>query len=228
MHPVCQGFDWEYLPPASLNFHYLWSNLRQRSWLLSQSDRWHLAVFAPLPAQVHLPRLPVHPLLAALHLLCRRDHHGEHRAPASLGKRPWSCDLTCWIVIVWRLFLLSFPVPLSTNTSSFRRRVIRTEEVAPQPCVQWPEADPNLLILTTWLAAWCCQLDLAVFVMWGSEAESVFLSGVTWISSGASIVVHISWCETFGSIVPNRHRGSALIRTTRRRHLYSALSTFNI
>lgn len=37
-------------------------------------------------AQVHLSGLPVHPLLVALHLLCRSDNNGEHWAAARLGK----------------------------------------------------------------------------------------------------------------------------------------------
>lgn len=37
-------------------------------------------------AQVHLTGLPVHPLLAPLHLLCWCHHNGQHWAPACLGK----------------------------------------------------------------------------------------------------------------------------------------------
>lgn len=38
-----------------------------------------------LSLQVHIPGLPLHPLLAAVHLLLRRRHRGQHRTAAGDG-----------------------------------------------------------------------------------------------------------------------------------------------
>lgn len=65
---------------------------RQSSLLSSDTVR-HVAVMCFFfPAQVHVSRLPVHPLLVTLHLLCGGDNDGEHRTAASLGKKLESFD----------------------------------------------------------------------------------------------------------------------------------------
>lgn len=78
-------------------------------------------------AQVHVSGLPVHTLVAALHLLRWCDHHGEHRASAG----PGGCR--CWCAGPARGPGPANACPLSSsmNTSSSRRRVIGTEGAEP-------------------------------------------------------------------------------------------------
>lgn len=78
-------------------------------------------------AQVHVSRLPVHTLVVTLHLLCRCDNDGEHRAAAGPG-RCWCCsaDPEPGLDPVNGGPVLSF----SMNISSSRKRVTRTEGAA--------------------------------------------------------------------------------------------------
>lgn len=78
-------------------------------------------------AQVHVSGLPVHTLVVTLHLLCRCDNDGEHRAAAGPG-RCWCCsaDPERGLDPVNSGPALSF----SMNISSSRRRVTRTEGAA--------------------------------------------------------------------------------------------------
>lgn len=49
----------------------------------------------PLSLQVHVPGLPLHPLLAALHILLGRRDRGEHRTAAGHGTCTLTPLLTC-------------------------------------------------------------------------------------------------------------------------------------